>query len=218
MSQDVVLHWDVHVLLDSLFALFKEFPGPNWCWNERFLNRRVVLPIFILQVGPLGRTYILRVLSSNTLRVWRVVHFLELACVLKIDTVGLVSHSRLLNPLKSSRTNHIWIVHVIIPRLSGIPVLWMSPFNIFILLKHVIVDWPSHMPFTLCPRYVWDVHGISQEPGWRLWMRYCWYVLSLLDGRRSGKIVHVRKTLVMLLVLGLLGVHIRVLLQSGLHN
>lgn len=153
--------------------------------------------------------------SLRSFRIRRIVHFLKFTSTLKINAVCLISQSRLLNPLKSSWTNDIWVIHIVVAWKSRVSLSRLCPFDFFILLKNIVMNWSSNMPFTLSSRNVGNVHCISNEP-WRRFRHWnCWNIFSLLHS--SWLILHIWQTF-MSLICRKSSIDIGVLLISYLHN
>jgi hypothetical protein len=186
MTEDVVLQVHIDIILDSSFACFEVLPRPYRCWNELLLLRREVTPVLILKVSPLCRSHAVWFIALRPLGVGGVVHSLELTSLLEVHTVHMVPLLRLLNPLETSRTLHIRVVHVVIAWESRVPVFGLGPLNVLVFIEHVVMDWASHVPFALRSWNVRHVNGVSNEPwnrlrGWKDWnsLSLSWSIVQL---------------------------------------
>ena len=154
MPQNIVFNTLIYIIFNLLFAILNEFPRADRGGYKLFLWGWKILSILVLEKSPLSRWHLF---------IRRIIHFLKLSNIFKINACNVRSVLGVLDPLQSCRPNHISIVEIIIPFLSCDSCLWVDSFHVVILVHHIILYIFSIKSLALSAFNVSHIQRVSNE-------------------------------------------------------
>jgi len=155
VTQDIVFNHLVDILLNKSFALLLILPGSDGGRDEFFLRGRKV-EMLVLEICPLSWIEV-------SLGRGRVIHFLELPHLFKVNAREIRPLLGVLNPLHAGWANDVSVVQVVVAFFSGSSSLWMDALHIVIFVHDVVLDRFSVKPSALSSFNICDVHCVSYE-------------------------------------------------------